>query len=261
VLTGKGDEASDRQTLEGRVAVVTAAAGCGIGRAVATRFAQSGALVVLSDVHQGRLTKLHSELLERGFQCTSVTADVRDDSQVRALIGRALSEYGRIDILFNNAGVNIQSSVAEMSDEAWEVVIDVNLGGTFRTIRAALPAMIQAGFGSIINMTSYQAYSGAAGAAHYAAAKAGIIALTKSVAQEVAPKGIRVNAIAPGVVNNPFLAKAVPQSIIDQLVGNTPMGRAGSPDDIAGVAAFLASEDSRFVTGAVISVTGGLYMP
>lgn len=251
----------EMKILDDRVAVVTAAAGCGIGRAVATRYAEAGATVVVSDLHERRLGELAAELVGRGFACQAIVADVRDDAAVRALIDTTLSDHGRIDILYNNAGVNVAAPVAEMSDEAWDVTVDVNLGGTFRTMRAALPAMIAAGAGSIINMTSYQAYAGAATGGHYAAAKAGVIALSKSVAQEVAPSGVRVNAIAPGVVANPFLARAVSQEQIDKLVADTPMGRAGEPQDIAGAALFLGSDDSRFITGSVISVTGGLYMP
>jgi 3-oxoacyl-[acyl-carrier protein] reductase len=248
--------------LDGQVAIVTAAAGTGIGQAVARRFVQEGAEVVISDAHARRVEELAEAMSrESGRHIVGLEANVTSTAQVQRMVDTALEKHGKIDILVNNAGINRLQPVWEMSDETWDLVIGVNLTGTFYCTRAVLPHMIERGSGKIINLSSsvgWMASSG--GEAHYSAAKAGIMAFTRAVAAEVAGKGIRVNAIAPGLIYNEFLKRVYPPEFFESWQRGTLLGRLGTPEDIANLALFMATDQSSYITGEVICITGGAYV-
>ena len=248
--------------LDGKVAIVTAAAGAGIGQAAARRFAQEGARVVVSDAHARRVQEVAEAMSrEYGSEVPALAVDVRDTEQVRGLVEATLERFGQVDILMNNAGINRLVPVWEMDEETWRLVIDVNVTGTFHCTRAVLPHMIERKSGAIINMASVVGWFGSSdGEAHYAAAKAAVMGFTRAVAAEVGPYGIRVNAIAPGLIYNEFLERIYPKEFFERFVSRVPLGRAGEPPDIADVALFLASDLSRYVTGEVICVSGGAFM-
>jgi 3-oxoacyl-[acyl-carrier protein] reductase len=248
--------------LDEKVAIVTAAAGAGIGQAVARMFAQEGAEVVVTDAHARRVQET-AEAMSRdyGRPFMALQVDVRQEDQVREMVSRTLERYGHIDILVNNAGINRLSPVWEMDDETWDLVIGVNLTGTFRCTRAVLPHMIERRQGSIINLASVAGWLGSnEGEAHYCAAKAGVMAFTRAVAAEVGRYGIRVNAIAPGLIYNPFLERIYPKEFFEGFAKRVPLGRVGEPPDVAKLALFLASDLSSYITGEVICISGGMYM-
>lgn len=248
--------------LEGKVAIVTAAAGAGIGQAAARRFAQEGAQVLIGDVHPRRVQEVAEAMSkDYGREVPSVAVDVRDPAQVKSLVEAALERFGQIDILMNNAGINRLVPAWEMDDETWRLVIDTNLTGAFYCTRAVLPHMIERESGAIINMASVVGWFGSAdGEAHYAAAKAGVMGFTRAVAAEVGKHGVRVNAIAPGLIYNEFLERIYPQEFFERFVRRVPLGRAGEPPDVADLALFLASDLSRYITGEVICISGGAFM-
>ncbi|MDO8613986.1 MAG: SDR family NAD(P)-dependent oxidoreductase [Dehalococcoidia bacterium] len=248
--------------LDGRVAIVTAAAGAGIGQAVARRFAEDGAQVVVTDAHARRIQEV-AEAMSRdyGRQVPALEVDVRNAAQVQAMVELALEEFGQIDILFNNAGINRLSPVWQMDDETWQLVIDVNLTGTFNCTRAVLPHMIERKSGAIISMASVAGWIGSSdGESHYCAAKAGVMAFTRAVAAEVGKHGVRVNAIAPGLIYNEFLERIYPKEFFEGFAKRVPLGRVGEPPDVADLALFLASDMSRYITGEVICISGGAFM-
>ncbi len=248
--------------LEGRVAIVTAAAGAGIGRAVARRFAEEGAQVVLSDAHPRRVQEA-AEAMSKDFgrEFVGLEVDVTNVGQVQAMVRTALERYGQIDILVNNAGINRLEPIWEMSDETWNLVINVNLTGTFHCTRAVLPHMIERKKGAIVSLSSTAGWIGSdEGEAHYCAAKAGIQGFTRAVAAEVGRHGIRINAIAPGLIYNPFLERIYPPEFFQRIAQRTPLGRVGEPPDIASLATFLASDQSSYITGEVFCISGGMYM-
>ena len=248
--------------LDGKVAIVTAAAGAGIGQGAARRFLQEGAQVVVSDAHPRRVQEV-AEAMSRdaGREVLGLAVDVRDPGQVRAMVDATLDKYGQLDILMNNAGINKLSPVWEMDDETWRLVIDVNLTGTFVCTRAVLPHMMERKSGSIISMASVIGWVGSQdGECHYAAAKAGVMAFTRAVAAEVGRFGVRANAIAPGLIYNEFLERIYPKEFFEAFVRRTPLGRAGEPADVADLALFLASDMSRYITGEVICISGGSVM-
>ncbi len=248
--------------LDGKVAIVTAAAGAGIGQAVARLFAQEGAEVVVSDAHPHRLQEV-AEAMARdyGRPFLALPVDVRREEQVRELVTRTLERHGRIDVLVNNAGINRLSPVWQMDDETWQLVLDVNLTGTFRCTRAVLPHMMERRQGSIVNLASVAGWLGSAeGEAHYCAAKAAVMAFTRAVAAEVGRYGVRVNAIAPGLIYNPFLERIYPREFFEGFTARVPLGRVGEPLDVARLALFLASDLSGYITGEVVGITGGFYM-
>jgi len=248
--------------LEGRVAIVTAAAGAGIGQAVARRFAEEGAQVLLTDAHARRVQEV-AEAMSKDFgrEFAALEVDVTNVGQVQAMVETALNRYGQIDILMNNAGINRLEPVWQMSDETWNLVIGVNLTGTFHCTRAVLPHMIERKQGTIISMASMVGWVGSdEGEAHYCAAKAGVMAFTRAVAAEVGRHGIRINAIAPGLIYNPFLDRIYPPEFFKRMAERTPLGRVGEPPDIANLATFLASDQSSYITGEVFCISGGMYM-
>jgi 3-oxoacyl-[acyl-carrier protein] reductase len=243
--------------LPGKVVVVTAAAGTGIGSAVALRCLDEGANVVLSDAHGRRLESTLDELRgEFGDRVWAHPCDVRSTEQVDALIAAAAKQFGRIDVMVNNAGLGGTGSVLELSDEDWERVVDITLTGTFRCTRAALKHMVAQGTGgAVVNNASVLGWRAQAGQAHYAAAKAGVMALTRCAALDVAEHGIRVNAVAPSLAMHANLAKVTSEELLHELTGREAFGRAAEPWEVANVMVFLASDLSSYLTGEVISVS------
>ncbi|MBE1578494.1 SDR family oxidoreductase [Amycolatopsis roodepoortensis] len=238
--------------LRDKVVVVTAAAGTGIGSAVAKRALEEGARVVISDWHERRLGEKAAELGD----VHAIPCDVTQEDQVRALIDGAAAHYGRIDVLINNAGLGGTKSIVDMTDDEWARVIDVTLNGTFRATRAAVNRFIAQGDGGVIvNNASVIGWRAQAGQAHYAAAKAGVMALTRCSAVDVAEHGIRVNAVAPSLAMHPFLAKVTSEELLTELTSREVSGRAAEPWEVANVMVFLASEYSSYLTGEVVSVS------
>jgi 3-oxoacyl-[acyl-carrier protein] reductase len=243
--------------LEGKRAVVTAAAGAGIGYATALRFVEEGAQVVLSDHHDGRLQRAAGTLAEAtGYKAPTVLCDVTQKSQLDELVAATVRELGGLDVMVNNAGFGAPPTpVDELTDEDWDRIMDLNLTSAFRGTRAAVRHMKANGGGSIINLSSIQAWVGYEGQAHYGAAKAGVMALTRSAAVDAAQYGIRVNAIAPHLSLHPFLEKHVEPELMERLLFTNAMHRGGKPVEMANVILFLASDLSSYMTGEVISVS------
>ncbi|MEV7339721.1 SDR family oxidoreductase [Streptomyces sp. NPDC093544] len=244
--------------LKGRTAVITAAAGAGIGGATARRFLEEGARVLISDAHARRL-KESTESLAAEFGAASVAAlpcDVTDEDQVQALFDDALELHGGLDIVVNNAGLGGTSDLVDMTDEQWSRVLDVTLGGTFRCTRAALRSLkTQGGGGVVVNNASVVGWRAQAGQAHYAAAKAGVMALTRCAAIEAASYGVRVNAVSPSLAMHPHLAKVTTPELLDELTAREAYGRYAEPWEVANVIVFLASGYSSYMTGEVVSVS------
>jgi 3-oxoacyl-[acyl-carrier protein] reductase len=247
---------SSHDLLRGRVVLVTAAAGTGIGFATAKRCAEEGATVVISDRHERRLGEAAVELKAiMGVAPLAVPCDVTDEGQVQALFDTAVAHHGGIDVVVNNAGLGGTAELAEMTDEQWSVVLDVTLNGTMRCTRAALRHMIPRGAGAIVNNASVIGWRAQAGQAHYAAAKAGVMALTRSAAIEAAPAGVRVNAVAPSLAMHEFLSKVTTDELLDELTKREAFGRAAEPWEVANVIIFLASDYASYMTGEVLSVS------
>jgi len=243
--------------LDGKVIVITAAAGTGIGGAAARRCLEEGAQVVISDQHARRLAEARDELrAAHGDRIAALPCDVTDEAQVQALIAGAAGHFGRIDVLINNAGLGGTGSVLDLTDEQWLAVLDVTLTGTFRCTRAALRQMVAQGHGgAVVNNASVLGWRAQPGQAHYAAAKAGVMALTRCAALDVAAHGIRVNAVAPSLAVHPFLAKVTSEDLLAELAGREAFGRAAEPWEVANVMVFLASDYAGYMTGEVVSVS------
>lgn len=236
--------------LRDKVVVVTAAAGTGIGSSVARRAQEEGATVVVSDWHERRLAATASDLGVKAITC-----DVTSEEQVQALIDGTVAEYGRLDVMINNAGLGGTRSVLDMTDEEWSRVLDVTLNGTFRCTRAALRQMVAQGGGAVVNNASVVGWRAQEGQAHYAAAKAGVMALTRCAAMDVAQHGIRVNAVAPSLAMHPHLAKVTSEDLLRELTAREAFGRSAQPWEVANVMVFLASDLASYLTGEVISVS------
>ena len=243
--------------LDGKVIVITAAAGTGIGGAAARRCLEEGAQVVISDQHARRLAEARDELrAAHGDRIAALPCDVTDEAQVQALIAGAAGHFGRIDVLINNAGLGGTGSVFDLTDEQWLAVLDVTRTGTFRCTRAALRQMVAQGHGgAVVNNASVLGWRAQPGQAHYAAAKAGVMALTRCAALDVAAHGIRVNAVAPSLAVHPFLAKVTSEDLLAELAGREAFGRAAEPWEVANVMVFLASDYAGYMTGEVVSVS------
>jgi 3-oxoacyl-[acyl-carrier protein] reductase len=243
--------------LKGRTAVITAAAGAGIGGATARRFLEEGARVLISDAHARRLKETEQALVEE-FGAASVAAapcDVTAEEQVQALFDTALELHGKLDIVVNNAGLGGTSALVDMTDEQWSKVLDVTLNGTFRCTRAALRAMKASGGGVIVNNASVIGWRAQAGQAHYAAAKAGVMALTRCAAIEAAAYGVRVNAVSPSLAMHPHLVKVTTPELLEELTAREAFGRYAEPWEVANVIVFLASGYSSYMTGEVVAVS------
>ena len=244
--------------LAGRTAVVTAAAGAGIGGSTARRLLEEGARVLVSDAHTRRLEETEAALAAE-FGAGAVAArpcDVTDESQVQALLDTAEQLHGGLDVVVNNAGLGGTATLAEMADEQWNRVLDVTLNGTFRCTRAALRRFRDAGRpGVIVNNASVVGWRAQAGQAHYAAAKAGVMALTRCAAVEAAPYGVRVNAVAPSLAMHPHLVKVTSAELLEDLTAREAFGRYAEPWEVANVIVFLASGYSSYMTGEVVAVS------
>ena len=245
-----------RNLLAGKTVVVTAAAGTGIGHAVAKRCLEEGARVLLSDVHERRLGEAAERLgAVTGDRPPTLLCNVTSEADVARLFETAIATFGHVDVMMNNAGLGGTAAVVDMTDTEWDKVIDVSLTGTFRCMRAAMRHMIARGSGAIVNNASVLGWRAQAGQAHYAAAKAGVMALTRCAALEAAPHGVRINAVAPSLAMHPFLAKVTTKELLDELTAREAFGRAAEPWEIATVMAFLASDYASYMTGEIIAVS------
>ena len=245
-----------RALLAGKTVLITAAAGTGIGYAVARRCAEEGARIFLSDLHERRLREAAKKIeRETGVRPGTQLCDVTQQAQVDALVRAAIDAWGRIDVLVNNAGLGGYAKVVEMTDEQWSKVLDVTLNGTFRMTRAVLPHMIERHAGAIVNNASVLGWRAQEGQSHYAAAKAGVMALTRCSAMEVAEHGVRVNAVSPSLATHEFLAKVTPQGLLDELTAREAFGRGAEPWEVANVIVFLASDLASYMTGECVAVS------
>ncbi|MBE2278908.1 MAG: 3-oxoacyl-ACP reductase FabG [Ignavibacteriaceae bacterium] len=244
--------------LSQKIAVITGGAR-GIGKAAVIKFLAEGAKVIVWDANQEEGVKLVVELKAGEKELVFIPVDVTNQESVVAATQRVISEYGKIDILINNAGITKDSTLMKMTAEQWQKVIDVNLTGVFNCTQAVAKYMIESGSGKIINTSSIVGLYGNFGQTNYVATKSGIIGMTKVWARELGRKGICVNAVAPGFIATEMVG-TIPEKVINSLVEKTPLGRLGSPEDIANAYLFLASDESNYVNGTVISVDGGLVL-
>ncbi|HZR14560.1 MAG TPA: SDR family oxidoreductase [Acidimicrobiia bacterium] len=242
--------------LDGKVVLITAAAGTGIGFATAKRCVEEGATVVVSDKHERRLEEAAEQLGHiMGIRPLALPCDVTDESSVQAMFAATVAAHGRIDVLVNNAGLGGTENIVDMTDEQWSAVLDVTLNGTFRCTRAALRLMQSARSGVIVNNASVLGWRAQVGQAHYAAAKAGVMALTRTAAVESAPYGVRVNAVSPSLAMHPFLSKVISEETLGELERQEMFGRSAEPWEVGNVIVFLASEYSSYMTGEIVSVS------
>jgi 3-oxoacyl-[acyl-carrier protein] reductase len=247
--------------LTGKVAIVTGSAGVGIGYAIARSFASAGADVIIADAHENRSQETAITLAQEfGCQTLGIRCDVTHRVDVECAVSTSLDRFGRIDILVNNAGTNRPAKIDDMSDEAWDIVTNTSLRGTFYFCRAVLPVMKNQRFGRIVNIASTAAFEGLKGGhAHYAAAKSGVVAFTRCLAMEAAECFITANTIAPSFIYNDFVPRIYPESEIMRMEESIPYPRKGTPDDVAKTALFLVT-DGEYITGQTICVTGGSWM-
>ncbi|MDD4266591.1 MAG: 3-oxoacyl-[acyl-carrier-protein] reductase [Pirellulales bacterium] len=242
--------------LADQVAIVTGAAR-GLGQTIARDIAASGAKVACVDVNEGLLAETVERITAAGGMAAAFPCDVTDGQRVTAVVGEVVGKWGRLDILVNNAGVTRDNVVLRMKDEEWDLVLGINLRGTFLFTRAAAKPMIKGKRGRIINIASVSGMMGNPGQANYSASKAGVIGLTRTVSRELSKRNITVNAVAPGFIATDMAAK-LGDEVIEQIKAETPLGRLGSPQDVADAVLFLASDAASFITGHVLVVDGGL---
>ena len=245
--------------LKGKVAVVTGAAQ-GFGRSIALSFAREGARLVLADVKEDGIERVKGEVVSSGAEALTVRANVADEASVLNLRDQTLGRFGRVDVLINNAGIFPQSLVLEMAEEEWDRVLDTNLGGNFLCSRAFVPQMRSQKGGRIISIASGIAYRGAKGGSHYAASKAGIVGFVKALARELAPDGITVNSICPGIADTALPREHRSDEDLYARAKQIPLGRIAQPEDIAHVATFLATDAASYITGQALLVDGGSLM-
>ena len=246
-------------SLEGKTAVVTGS-GRGLGKAIALKLAQMGANVVLNDIASSdAIDAAKDEFEASGYPVAVSKGDVRNPDDVKALCKTAVDAFGSLDILVNNAGITRDKPIALMSENDWDDVLDINLKGAFLCTKTASKQMIRQRGGKIINLASVAGVMGNPGQANYSASKAGLIGLTKTTAKELASRGVTCNAVAPGAIVSK-MTDALPDKVKENYINNIPLGRFGTPEDVAGVIAFLASDLAAYVTGQVVHIDGGLAM-
>jgi len=245
-------------SLQGKVALVTGA-GRGIGRTVALTLADRGVKLVVNNLSAERNAAIVQAIADAGGEAVGVCGSVHEPAVADACVKAALESYGRLDIVVNNAGITRDGLIARMGDDAWREVLDVNLTGAFNVIRAATRPLLKQKSGRIINVSSVVGRMGNAGQANYAASKAGLIGLTKATARELASRGITVNAVAPGFIDE-GMTDGLGEDLRKALLQQIPLGRLGSADDVASAIVFLASDAAAYVTGQTLSVDGGMTM-
>jgi 3-oxoacyl-[acyl-carrier protein] reductase len=248
----------DVLSLKGRTAVVTGA-GNGIGAATARVFAQAGAHLALLDRDAAGVTRTAEEIGLAGGEALAFTADVTDAFAIERLLDRVAEEWGRVDVVVNNAGIVRDATLEDVTDEDWEATLDVNLRGAMVVARAAVPHMLKAGRGRILSASSLVARNGNYGQTAYAASKAGLLGMTRVWARELGPRGITANVVAPGFIDTDMV-KGVPAKVLEQWKARIPAGRLGRPEEVANVYLFLASDLASFINGAVVGVDGGLLL-
>lgn len=244
--------------LTGKVAIVTGA-GRGIGRAIALKLSALGAKVVVNNLSPERNAQVVQAIVEAGGEAVGALGDVADPAVAAACVKAALDSFGQLDIVVNNAGITRDNLLARMTDEQWQEVLDVNLTGAFCLMRAATKPMMRQRSGRIINISSVVGRMGNAGQANYAASKSGLLGLTKAVARELAPRGVTVNAVAPGFIDE-GMTESLGDDIRQALLQTIPLARLGTTEDVAAVVAFLASDEAGYLTGQTLSVDGGMVM-
>ncbi|WP_025852436.1 3-oxoacyl-ACP reductase FabG [Paenibacillus ehimensis] len=242
--------------LQGKTALITGGA-AGIGRETAALFAQEGARVIIADYNKQQGEEAIQALLQKGADAHFIEVDVSDSGSVNNMAAEALARYDAVDVLINNAGITQDRTLAKMTEEEWHRVIQVNLNGVFYCTKALIHSMIERGSGKIISTASIVGVHGNIGQTNYAAAKAGIIGMTKTWAKELGPKGIQANAVAPGFIETGMVAN-MPEKVIQQMLEKIPLRRLGQPIDVANAYLFLASSESDYVNGTVLEVNGGL---
>lgn len=242
--------------LRGKTVLITAAAGAGIGFATAKRCAEEGARLFISDIHEERTVEAAKRLEEYSDQSIGHRlCNVREDADVRALVAAAITEMGHIDVVINNAGLGGEVPVVDMTDDQWTSVLDITLYSVFRMTRAVLPHMTERKSGVIVNNASVLGWRAQKGQAHYAAAKAGVMAFTRCTALEAAEHNIRINAVSPSIAIHPFLEKTTSRELLDELEAKEAFGRGAKPWEVANVMVFLASDYASYMTGEVVSVS------
>lgn len=245
--------------LKGKTAVITGSAR-GLGKAIALKFAELGANVVLNgSLTSNSVDETFEEFKAAGFSVIAVKGDVRDSNDVKSIMDNAIKAFGRIDILVNNAGITKDKPMAMMSEDDWDNVLDINLKGTFLCAKAASKIMIKQKYGKIINITSVAGLYGNKGQVNYSSSKAGLIGLTKSIAKELASRGITCNAVAPGLIRTD-MTDTLSEEVRNGYTQKIALGRLGTPEDVANLVSFLASDYSDYITGQVINIDGGLVM-
>jgi 3-oxoacyl-[acyl-carrier protein] reductase len=256
IMSDQTDNNSTRE-LAGKVAMVTGASR-GLGRAIAIRLASLGARVALNYHHRAENARQVAQVIEAtGAKTLTIQADVRDASSVKAMMNQVIQEWDKIDILVNNAGIVRNGLLLHMADDAWQEVLDTNLKGAYLCSKYALPSMLDQGWGRIINISSVAALRGNYGQSNYAAAKGGLISLTRSLAREVGSRGVTVNAVAPGLIATDMM-QTVPENYQQEIMSRLAIPRVGQPEDVAGLVCFLAGEHAGYITAQVIGVDGGL---
>jgi 3-oxoacyl-[acyl-carrier protein] reductase len=246
------------QELAGQVAIITGAGG-GIGAAIARELADAGAHIVINDVVEEAARRVAEDVEARGVQALVSTANITAGEQVQAMVDEVMERCGRIDILVNNAGITRDGLLVRMDEEAWDLVLAVNLKGAFLCTRAVARPMMKARYGRIINMASVSGVGGNAGQANYSASKGGLIALTKTTAQELAGRNITANALAPGFIET-AMTRQLPEEARQGWLQRIPLARPGTPEDVARAARFLAGPGAAYITGQVLNIDGGLIM-
>ena len=245
--------------LSGRTAVITGSAR-GLGKSIAMKLASMGANIVLNDIPSSEaLDETAEEFKKAGYIVAVTRGDVRNQDDVKAMVKTAIDSFGALDILINNAGITKDKPFAMMSEDDWDIVLDINLKGAFLCTKLAAKQMMKQRYGRIVNMASVAGRYGNKGQANYSASKAGLIGLTKTTAKEFASRSITCNAVAPGIIRSK-MTDVLPEGVREKYLENIPLGRFGTPEDVANVVAFLASDDAAYVTGQVIDIDGGLVM-